>query len=127
MGRNLNPTQKARLDASLLDAYGDGERYAPCVWCGIALDVFGDAWERDRIDPSGTYAMANVMPACRGCNGDRGSATDGDWSDGFRLYDRTDPRPMPTLGDAILRERRRAAADAALARDRRRREARGAP
>lgn len=117
MGRNLNPEAKARLDATLIATYGDvATGTAPCVWCGLTLDIVAGEHERDRRAPGGSYAADNVGPACPTCNADRGNATTGEWSDAHRTH-----RPTVTAdrdaGLAILTARReargRASAEAA--------------
>lgn len=121
MGRKLNPTAKARLDASLASTYGDG-RYARCSWCGIDLDLLHGAWQRDRVLPGGRYALDNVLPTCEGCNADRGDQTTGYWHERERLYGLATSATVVArdVTNRWLSDRREAAGRAAEERARRR-------
>lgn len=112
MGRNLNPEGKARLDSILLATYGDpATGIAPCVWCGVDLDIAAGDHERDRMVPGGAYSAENVGPACGPCNADRGDRTDGEWSVEHRTV-RAPVTVSPDVWRALLSERRRARARA---------------
>lgn len=67
--RGSAASRRARK-AYLLAHFGNGVT-CPCVWCGTALTF--DTVESDRIDAGGSYRRENVIPACRGCNLDRGA------------------------------------------------------
>lgn len=128
MGRNLTTDQKARIDAALVLAYGDAATWTvPCVWCGVTVDALDGDMERDRIVPGDAYTYGNVLPACRGCNGDRGDSTTGEWSDDARLYGPAAGIGCPAAADwkALREARRRRAGAAALERAARRAAARG--
>jgi hypothetical protein len=60
-----NAAQRRARKRRLLAYWGDGST-CPCIYCSRPLDF--DSVEADRILPGGSYAFANVIPACRECN-----------------------------------------------------------
>lgn len=66
-----NSYDRARRTWNLLKEFGDGQ-HAPCVYCGLDLDQ--STCTQDRIWPGimgGKYVLANLLPACLGCNTSR--------------------------------------------------------
>lgn len=59
---------RRRRKQYLLDKYGNGQT-CECVHCLVELTF--DTVESDRIEIGGSYARANVQPACRSCNASR--------------------------------------------------------
>ncbi len=57
--------QRRRRRAWLLAEFGDGTS-APCAWC--AKPLTRATLQVDRLIPGGSYARANIVPACAGCN-----------------------------------------------------------
>ena len=95
MPRGKNKVELARIDVAIAMSYGTFNisdptnivATAPCVWCGIELDLTSDRtkytrqdgsigftqYQRDRVNPGGDYSYSNVMPSCSECNNDRGN------------------------------------------------------
>jgi 5-methylcytosine-specific restriction endonuclease McrA len=63
-GRGGAPARRASK-RRLLEIFGDGERCG-CVHCGCELTLA--TLTRDRCEPGGSYAIANLQPACGDCN-----------------------------------------------------------
>lgn len=64
-----NSYQRRSRKRRLLARFGDGYS-CPCAHCGASLTYA--SVESDRIIQGGSYAFANIVPSCRGCNLDRG-------------------------------------------------------
>lgn len=73
-----NSYDRRRRSKRLLEEFGDGNS-CPCVYCGLLLyaDTKDETkMEQDHIIPftfGGKYVLANLMPACAGCNKARGN------------------------------------------------------
>lgn len=71
-----NAADRRRSRANLLRHFGDGT-VCQCVYCDRLLaEAPGTDHhiERDRIDAGASYAMRNLLPACRRCNLERSDA-----------------------------------------------------
>jgi hypothetical protein len=69
---NGNSTDRARRREALLKEFGDGKQ-CPCVYCGLKLEH--GTLEQDKIVTTakgGRYRLPNLVPACGGCNKQRG-------------------------------------------------------
>jgi 5-methylcytosine-specific restriction endonuclease McrA len=64
-----NSTDRRRRKQWMVEHFGNGQT-CPCHWCSETLAI--DEIEADRIEPGGSYARGNVIPACRSCNEQRG-------------------------------------------------------
>lgn len=68
----LSPMGGHDWGSGFLPFGGDG-RTVPCFWCQKPLDFW--SVERDRIEPGGSYARTNLIPACGDCNKERSTKT----------------------------------------------------